>query len=70
LKAVERAMDGVRRFDPGGIRNLVPRTIRHRLGGLVSRLHGGPTLEAITPEDIEYEEGVAGDTNLIGICRK
>ena len=70
LKAVERAMDGVRRFDPGGIRNLVPRSIRHRLGGLVSRLHGGPTLEAITPEDIEYEEGVAGDTNLIGICRK
>lgn len=70
LKAVERSMDGVRRFDPSGIRNLVPRSIRHRLGGLVSRLHGGPTLEAITPEDIEYEEGVAGDTNLIGICMK
>jgi len=27
-------------------------------------------LEAITSEDIEYEEGVAGDTNLIGICMK
>jgi hypothetical protein len=63
-------MDSVRRFDPGGIRNLVPRPIRHWLGGLVSRLHGGPALEAITPEDIDYEEGVAGDTNLIGICMK
>jgi ubiquinone/menaquinone biosynthesis C-methylase UbiE len=70
LKAAERSMDAVRRFDPGGVRNLVPRPIRHWLGGLVSRLQGGPTLEAITPEDIEYEEGVAGDTNLIGICMK
>jgi len=70
LKAVERSMDAVRQFDPGGLRNLVPRPIRHWLGGQVSRLQGGPRLEAITPEDIEYEEGVAGDTNLIGICMK
>jgi ubiquinone/menaquinone biosynthesis C-methylase UbiE len=70
LKAVERSMDGVRRFDPGGVRNLVPRSIRHKLGGLVSRFQGGPTLGAITPEDIEYAEGVADDTNLIGICMK
>jgi len=70
LKAVERSMDGVRRFDPGGIRNLVPRPIRHWLGGLVSWLQGGPTLKAITPEDIEYMEGVADDTNLIAICMK
>ena len=70
LKAAERSMDVVRRFDPGGLRNLVPRPIRHWLGGLVSRLQGGPTLEAITPDDIEYEEGVGADTNLIGICVK
>ena len=63
-------MDAVRRFDPGGFRNLVPRPIRHWLGGQVSRLQGGPTLEDITPEDIEYKEGVADDTNLIGICMK
>ena len=70
LKAAERSMDSVRRYDPGGIRNLVPRPIRHWLGGLISRLQGGPTLGAITPQDIEYEEGVAADTNLIGICMK
>ena len=70
LKAVEQSMDSVRQFDPGGIRTVIPRPIRHWLGGLVSRLHGGPTLEAITPEDIEYGEGVASDTNLIGICTK
>jgi SAM-dependent methyltransferase len=70
LKTAERSMDSVRQFDPGGIRNFVPRPIRHWLGGLVSQLHGGPTLEAITPDDIEYKEGVAPDTNLIGICMK
>jgi ubiquinone/menaquinone biosynthesis C-methylase UbiE len=70
LKAVERSMDSVRQFDPGGIRAVIPRPIRHWLGGLVSQLHGGPALGAITPEDIEYEEGVASDTNLIGICTK
>jgi ubiquinone/menaquinone biosynthesis C-methylase UbiE len=70
LQAAERSMDSVRRFDPGGLRNIVPRPVRHWLGGLVSRLQGGPSLRALTPEDIEYVEGVASDTNLIGICMK
>lgn len=70
LKAAERSMDSVRRYDPGCVLNLIPRPIRHWLGSVVCRLQGGPTLEAITPQDVEYEEGVAGDTNLIGICMK
>lgn len=70
LKAAERSMDAVRRFDPGGLRNLIPRSVRHWLGSLISRLQGGPSLREIQPEDIEYLEGVASDTNLIGICVK
>lgn len=70
LRAVERSMDAVRRFDPGGLRNLVPRPVRHWLGSLVSRMQGGPPLRDIVPDDIEYSQGVAGDTNLIGICTK
>lgn len=70
LRAVERSLDTVRRFDPGGLRNLVPRPVRHWLGSLVSRLQGGPSLRDIVPDDIEYSQGVAGDTNLIGICTK
>ena len=70
LKAEAASFAGVRRYDPGSLRSLVLRPIRHWLGGLVSRLQGAPSLKAITPEDIEYEEGVACDTNLIGICMK
>lgn len=70
LKAAERSMDAMRRFDPGGIRNLVPRRIRHWIGSLLSRLQGGPSLRDIVPADIEYREGVAEDTNLIGVCVK
>lgn len=70
LKAVERSMDAVRRFDPVGFRNLMPRPIRHGIGSLISRLQGGPSLRDIVPADIEYAEGVAADTNLIGICAK
>lgn len=70
LKAAERSMDAVRQFDPGGVRNLIPRPVRHWLGSLISRFQGGPSLGEITPEDIEYVEGVAADTNLIGICIK
>jgi SAM-dependent methyltransferase len=70
LKTAERSMDVVRRFDPGGIRNLVPRPIRHWIGSLISRLRGGPALRDIVPADIEYSRGVAEDTNLIGVCIK
>ena len=70
LKAEATSFAGVRRYDPGSLRSLALRPIRYWLGGLVSRIQGGPTLKAITPGDIEYEEGVAGDTNLSGICKK
>jgi SAM-dependent methyltransferase len=70
LKTAERSMDAVRRFDPGGIRNLVPKPIRHGIGSLISRLQGGPSLRNIVPADIEYSMGVADDTNLIGVCSK
>jgi 2-polyprenyl-3-methyl-5-hydroxy-6-metoxy-1,4-benzoquinol methylase len=70
LKTAERSMDLVRRFDPVGFRNLVPRAIRHALGSWVSRLQGGPALHEIGPADIEYRDGVAADTNLIGVCTR
>lgn len=70
LKAVERSMDTVRQLDPVGLRNCVPRPIRHWLGSVISRAQGGPALQDIAPGDIEYCEGVADDTNLIGVCIK
>lgn len=70
LKTVERHMDNVRRFDRLGLRTIVPRPVRHWLGSLVSRLQGGPALHEVAPADVEYAEGVAPDTNLIGICAK
>jgi len=70
LKTVERSMDTVRNLDPAGLRNCVPRPIRHWLGSIISRVQGGPALQDIVPDDIEYCEGVAGDTNLIGVCIK
>lgn len=70
LKAVERSMDTVRNLDPAGLRNCVPRPIRHWLGSVISRLQGGPALDDIAPDDIEYRDGVADDTNLIGVCIK
>lgn len=70
LKTAERSMDTIRQFDPGGIRNCVPRPIRHWIGGLLSQFHGGPALHEIVPDDIEYSQGVSAGTNLIGICTK
>ncbi len=70
LKAAERSMDAVRRLDPGGLRNVVPRPIRHFIGSVISRLRGGPALGDLVPADVEYTDGVAADTNLIGICMK
>ena len=70
LKTVERSMDTVRNLDPAGLRNCVPRPIRHWLGSVISRVQGGPALQDIVPDDIEYCEGVADDTNLIGVCIK
>ncbi len=70
LKTVERAMDRVRQWDPSGFRSCVPRPIRHWIGSLISRWQGGPSLDEIVPADIEYSEGIAEDTNLIGVCVK
>lgn len=70
LKTAERSMDTLRILDPGGIRDCVPRPIRHWIGSLISRFHGGPALREIDPEDIEYSPGIAEDTNLIGVCIK
>lgn len=70
LKTVERSMDAIRNLDPVGLRQYVPRPVRHWLGSLMSRVQGGPALHEIVPDDIEYREGVADDTNLIGICVK
>jgi len=70
LKTVERSMDTVRNLDPAGLRNCVPRPIRHWLGSMISRVQGGPALQDIVPGDIEYCQGVADDTNLIGVCIK
>jgi SAM-dependent methyltransferase len=70
LKTAERSMDAIRKLDPGGIRNCVPRRMRHWIGSIISRLQGGPALGDIVPDDIEYSEGIAEDMNLIGICTK
>jgi SAM-dependent methyltransferase len=70
LKTVEHSMDTVRNLDPAGLRNCIPRPIRHWLGSVISRVQGGPALHEIVPDDIEYREGVADDTNLIGVCTK
>lgn len=70
LKTAERSMDSVRSLDPLGLRTCIPRPVRHWLGSMMSRLHGGPHLHDIVPTDIEYAEGIAEDTNLIGVCVK
>lgn len=70
LRTAERSMDRVRKFDSVGLRNCVPRPIRHWLGSVMSRVQGGPALHELGPDDIEYREGVADDTNLIGVCIK
>jgi SAM-dependent methyltransferase len=70
LKTAERSMDAIRKLDPGGIRNCVPRRVRHWIGSVISRAQGGPALHEIVPDDIEYHEGIADDTNLIGVCIK
>jgi SAM-dependent methyltransferase len=70
LKRAERSMDTLRKLDPGGIRNCVPRPIRHWIGSLISRLQGGPALHELMPTDVEYSPGIAEDSNLIGVCIK
>ncbi|MBK9306359.1 MAG: class I SAM-dependent methyltransferase [Nitrospira sp.] len=70
LRTAEQSMDTIRTWDPLGLRTCVPRPVRHWIGSLISRLHGGPDLGDLVPADIEYTEGIAQDTNLIGVCVK
>jgi len=70
LRAVEQHMDTVRHWVPFKVRRLVPRRVRHWIGSLVSRAQGGVGLEALAPDDVEYAEGTAPDTNLIAVCVK
>jgi ubiquinone/menaquinone biosynthesis C-methylase UbiE len=70
LQHVERNLDSVRRWDPLGLRRIVPRRLRHWIGSAVSRARGGTVLSGLGPGDVEYVEGVHADTNLIAVCVK
>ncbi len=70
LKTAEGNMDTVRRWDPIGLRRLMPRRLRHRIGSLLSRAQGGVALNEIGTDDIQYVEGTWADTNLIAVCVK
>jgi len=70
LRAAERRMDEVRRWDPFRLRRLVPRWVRHRIGSAVSVASGGVRLEDLAFKDVEYVDGVHDDTNLIVVCVK
>lgn len=70
LARAESEMDRVRRFDPLGLRSIVPRDVRHRLGSLWLRMRGVKPLDRVSVEDIEYVEGAPpGSTTLIAVCR-
>ncbi len=70
LRRVETTLDEVRRYDPLRLRELVPRSLRHRLGSLWLRRRGAKTLDQVSVEDLEYVEGVpCGSNTLIAICR-
>ena len=70
LKTLEGNMDTVRRWDPIGLRRLMPRRLRHRIGSLLSRAQGGVALNEIGTDDIQYLEGTWADANLIAVCVK
>jgi SAM-dependent methyltransferase len=70
LSRTERELDLVRRFDPLGLRALIPRAVRHRVGNLWLRTRRAKPLDRITVEDVEYLEGAPpGSTTLIAVCR-
>ena len=70
LKRVEGTLDEVRRYDPCGIRLLVPRVFRHWLGSLWLGMRGEKVLNRVSVGDVEYVEGVPqGCTTLIAVCR-
>ena len=70
LRRVEATLDEVRRYDPLGLRALVPRSLRHPLGSLWLFSRGAKGLDQVSVEDVEYVEGApSGSTTLIAICR-
>jgi len=70
LKRVEHTLDEVRRYDPWGMRRLVPRVFRHWLGSRWLQMQGEKVLDRVSVEDVEYVEGIPqGCTTLIAVCR-
>lgn len=70
LARSEAELDRLRCFDPWGLRRLVPRTLRHRLGSLWLLLRGAKALDRISVHDVEYIKGAPpGSTTLIAVCR-
>ena len=69
LCRLEATLNEVRRYDPFGLRALVPRSFRHRLGSLWLINRGAKGLDQVSVEDVEYLEGApSGSTTLIAIC--
>ncbi len=69
LARTEAELDHVRRLDPGGLRRVIPRALRHRLASLWLSLRRRKTLDQISPGDVQYVEGAPGGSNtLIAVC--
>lgn len=70
LARTEDELDRVRRADALGLRRVLPRALRHRLGSLWLSLRGSKTLERVSVDDVEYVEGAPrGSNTLIAVCR-
>lgn len=70
LVGLERELTRVRRADPWGLRRLLPRIFRHRIGSLISRARGGTRLAEISTADVEYSEAFTSSSTLLTICRR
>lgn len=68
LAGLEHELNGVRRFDPWGLRRFLPRRFRHQIGSLLSRSRSGISLEEVTTADVEYCEGLTATSTLLAIC--
>lgn len=70
LARTEEELDRVRRVDVVGLRRIVPRALRHRLGSLWLSLRGSKPLERISVDDVEYVLGAPrGSNTLVAVCR-
>lgn len=70
LRQLEADFNSVRRFDPFGLRRLIPRRLRHRIGSLVSQARGGLGLDELSPDQVEYIEGLEDTPTLLAVCQK